>query len=489
MHTRRMSIAARTVHAFWAWAILWPALAAARVEWRPEERDYLAAKGTLHFCVDPDWAPLERIDEQGRHVGMAADFLTLMADHGQLQLRLVPTKDWNDSMARARSGECDLLSLANATPEREVFLDFTTPYLELPIVVVTRADVPHIANIVQVADRPLGILRGFAAGELFRLKFPGIRLVPIDSYAQGFGMVQSGELFGVLGNMASVGQMLQKNKVLDLKIAGWTGEQAQLGIATRKDEPLLQGIFQKLVDAIEPRETQTIMNRWLAVRFEQGFDYRLFWRTFAIVLAAGAIVVTWAMTLRRLNRQLSEANGRLAEVSRRDALTGLHNRMHLDQELPSLIALCRRNRLPLSLAVIDIDFFKQVNDRHGHPFGDAALCDVARRLEASFRRSGDMVVRYGGEEFIVVVAGGSADDARARMQAFREDLRQRPVAVDGIEASISASIGLLTTVPGAEDTPAQIIARADAALYAAKRDGRDRVVCAAEDAAPHSREA
>ncbi|MBK7144582.1 MAG: diguanylate cyclase [Xanthomonadales bacterium] len=453
-----------------------PLLAATGIDWTDEERTYLQAKGTIRFCVDPDWPPLEQIDGQGRHVGMAADFLALMASRGQLTLELVATADWTQSLERVQRGDCDLLSLANATPEREVYLDFTRPYLELPIVVVTRADVQHIASIVQVADRPLGILKGFAAQELFRAKYPGIRLVEIDSYANGFGRVQSGELFGVLGNMASMGHLMQQNKVLDLKIAGWTGEQAQLGIATRKDEPMLAQVFDKLVQSIGPRDTQAIMNRWLAVRFEQGFDYRLFWRTLIIAALVAGLILAWAITLRRFNRRLRDANARLAEANRRDALTGLHNRIHLDHELPLRLRLCSRNRLGLTVAMVDVDHFKRINDSFGHPFGDASLQHVARLLAQSFRRESDLVARYGGEEFIVVIVGTTADEAMAQLEAFRGLVQRSPILFAGEQAGLTVSIGLHASVPLASETPERLIQLADAALYQAKREGRDRVV-------------
>jgi len=453
-----------------------PLLAATGIDWTDEERAYLQAKGSIRFCVDPDWPPLEQIDAQGRHVGMAADFLALMASRGQLSLKLVATADWTQSLERVRHGDCDLLSLANATPEREVYLDFTRPYLELPIVVVTRGDVQHIASIVQVADRPLGILKGFAAQELFRSKYPGIRLVEIDSYADGFGRVQSGELFGVLGNMASMGHLLQQNKVLDLKIAGWTGEQAQLGIATRKDEPMLARVFGKLAQSIGPRDTQAIMNRWLAVRFEQGFDYRLFWRTLIIAVLVAGLILIWAITLRRLNLRLHDANARLAEANRRDALTGLHNRIHLDHELPLRLRLCSRNQLGMTVAMIDVDHFKRINDSFGHPFGDASLQHVAQLLAQSFRRESDLIVRYGGEEFIVVIVGATADEAMAQLEAFRGLVQRSPIMFAGEQARLTVSIGFHAGVPLASETPERLIQLADAALYQAKREGRDRVV-------------
>ena len=89
---------------------------------------------------------------------------------------------------------------------------------------------------------------------------------------------RNGELYGFIGNMMSIGWVLQQNKIYDVKIAGRIGHDNLMSVATRNDEPILRDVFQKLVDSIQPAERQEITNRWIAVRFEQGFDYRRLWQ-------------------------------------------------------------------------------------------------------------------------------------------------------------------------------------------------------------------
>jgi polar amino acid transport system substrate-binding protein len=463
-----------------AWVFASCALAlgvgAAELRWSPEEQAYLAQKGPLRMCVAPDWPPMESIDAQGRHVGIGAEFIALMAKRGGLTIELQKTPDWAATWALAQAGECDFLSMIMDSPEREQLFAFTTPYVNIPGVVVTRQEVPYVASIDQVLDQKLGIVRGFVGAELLRARYPGIRITEVDSYQQGLGMVQAGQLFGMLGNMASIGYLFQQNQISDLKIAGWVGSQSRMSVGTRKDDPMLGQIFQKLVDAIEPAESQTILNHWLNVRFEQGFDYELFWRTLAVLVLIGSLLGYWMVKLSRLNRQLREANDRLAEAGRHDALTGLHNRLCLDQKLPASLRLCIRNRLHLSLAMIDIDHFKQINDRFGHPFGDASLKHVANIMAVSFRRETDSSVRYGGEEFVVLIEGGERADAIAQMEALRTHIERMPVHYDGHEAALTVSIGLYTQVPPPGEDAMSVLKAADAALYRAKESGRNRLV-------------
>lgn len=473
LHTRSMRCAALLLVALAAGVSAAPA---SRFVLEPAERAYLDAKGPLRLCVDPDWAPLESIDASGRHIGIGADVMALLAARAGVEVRLVPTPSWSVSLAKAQAHECDLLSMVTRTPEREAWFDFTEPYIDIPGVIVTRGDVHHVTSLVQVLDEPLGIMRGFSTVQTLREQYPGIRLVEVDSYREGFEKVQAGEIFGMLGNMASVGHALQRDGITDLKIAGWTGAVTRSSIATRNDEPQLGRIFQRLVASMGPEERQPILNRWLAVRFDPGFDHHWFWRTTAPVLVGLLVLLAWSVSLRRLNARLRLANGQLAESSRRDALTGLGNRMHLDEQLPARLHLCARNGLPLVVAMIDIDHFKHVNDCHGHPVGDGALRAMAAELRAAFRREDDLLVRYGGEEFIVLLTGGSIEEAIAQLQAFRERIAGSTLDAAGVPLQLTVSIGVQAVRPSSGDTPEKLLEAADAALYVAKAEGRNRLV-------------
>ena len=452
--------------------------ARAQIQWSPAELAYLQSRKPLRMCVAPDWMPIEGIDAAGRHTGVAADFMKLMARRGGLNIELVRTKTWDESFALGQRRQCDLFSLLMDSPSRRSFLDFTTPYLEIPGVIATSVRVPFVASLDQVRGKRLGHMRGFAGVELLKLQHPGIHLVEVDSYEEGVNKVQDGELFGFIGNMMSIGRVLQENKISDVKIAGRIGHDNLMSVATRNDEPMLHAVFQRLVDSIRPEERQEIMNRWLPVRFEQGFDYRLFWEVMSVVALIGAVTLFWATKLRRVNAELRAANRRLADISRHDALTGLHNRMHFDDVIGTTMNLCARNALTMTLAMIDLDRFKDVNDAYGHPFGDTCLRHVAAMLRTTFRRDTDTTIRYGGEELAVVNAGTPSAEMIERLETFRRDVDQSVVALDGLESRLTLSIGVWSGVPGPADDPQRILERADTALYQAKESGRNRIVVA-----------
>ena len=180
----------------------------------------------------------------------------------------------------------------------------------------------------------------------------------------------------------------------------------------------------------------------------------------------------------RLRRQLDDIRtleSRLREQADRDPLTGVYNRRYFDAAMARELANCRRERLPLGLRLIDIDHFKQVNDTHGHQAGDAVLDRLAQLLR-EHARAADVICRYGGEEFLLLLPGMPQAAAVARAEACREAFSRVRVAFDGAQVSATLSIGVACAAPDGAESPAQLLRRADQALYRAKAAGRNRVV-------------
>ena len=171
----------------------------------------------------------------------------------------------------------------------------------------------------------------------------------------------------------------------------------------------------------------------------------------------------------------------LREQAIRDPLTGLFNRRYFDETLAREVARVRRDGDALSLAMIDLDHFKQVNDRYGHGTGDRLLAELGRILLVQ-KRTGDFACRYGGEEFAVVLLGSDLDGAVQRAEEWRRLFGEFRVAVDEGMVGTTLSAGLAQLGP--EESWGALLERADFALYEAKARGRDRVVIADGDAAP-----
>ena len=173
-------------------------------------------------------------------------------------------------------------------------------------------------------------------------------------------------------------------------------------------------------------------------------------------------------------RNALEANERLALLAATDPLTGLANRRRFDEALDEACRPEARRDRPLCLAMLDADHFKRLNDRHGHLVGDAVLRAVAGRLAVRTRRPGELAYRFGGEEFVALLPGLDLDAAEAWAERVRSEVAVGVMERDGIE--ITLSVGIALAPAGGRVDPAGLVSAADAALYEAKRAGRDRVV-------------
>jgi diguanylate cyclase (GGDEF)-like protein len=178
-------------------------------------------------------------------------------------------------------------------------------------------------------------------------------------------------------------------------------------------------------------------------------------------------------------RQLNLARDELDRLSGVDPLTGLLNRRGFEKAAADLSAATEARDAPVAALVCDVDEFKQMNDCFGHEFGDAGLRRLANVLRSAAGDRGFALGRHGGDEFVVLMAGAARSEAVAFAEELRAAMTAQPVEANGARALLTISVGLATTERWEGDVT-RLVGAADAALYQAKRDGRNRVVIASE---------
>ena len=272
-----------------------------------KEKNYLEKKKTIKMCVDPDWMPFEKI-EKGKHVGIAADYIKIIEEKIKKPIILVPTKTWSESLELGQKKDCDIFSLIRTTPQREKYLNFTKPYLEIPLVIAADINAPFIDNILQVKDKKIAIVKDYAVGEILRIKYPNIDFVNVNNIHEGLELVEKGSVFGFIDTLLTIGYQIQNNYIGQLKISGRFNEIWELGIGVRNDEPILTSIFDKAIDDISANQKQRILNKWISVNYQKEIDH-----VFLYEVLAGLIVFTFILflfyrqyLLKKLNAQLNE---------------------------------------------------------------------------------------------------------------------------------------------------------------------------------------
>ncbi len=213
---------------------------------------------------------------------------------------------------------------------------------------------------------------------------------------------------------------------------------------------------------------------------EAGGDDYLFKPVSEVVLAAKVRAMQRIIQMRHsllvLTRKLDSANRELTRLSAVDGLTGIANRRQFDEALLREWRRCLREREPLSLLMVDVDYFKQYNDGYGHQAGDECLKTVAATLRGKLRRPADIVARYGGEEFAAVLPDTAQEGAVRVAESMNSAIQQLGIPHEGsVFGSLTVSVGVATLIPLQVEGLPRLLGAADWALYEAKREGRNCV--------------
>ncbi|AOO64326.1 transporter substrate-binding domain-containing protein [Sulfurospirillum halorespirans] len=433
-----------------------------RLAFSLDEQLYLAQKKRITLCINPDQMPLE-MNQKGKHVGIVADYIHEMEQFIGIPIEVVQTQTWTESLRYAKERTCDILSLAIATPERKTYLNFTHAYMQIPLVLVSSEDKVFYSDIGQLVGKPIGLTKGYAFGEILKVRYPNIHFVDVNNDADGLKQVEQKKLFGFIGTLVTVAYQIQKEYYGSLKIVSKLDDKLDLSVATRSDEPLLHSIFEKAVNSIDSAKKQTILNQWVSINVEDHLDYTY------IYMAMGFIGILILIVLIR-QHQLKKYNAQLEILSSTDKLTGIHNRLKLDDILEYEKKMFDRDQLPLCIILFDLDYFKHVNDNYGHKRGDEVLKSIAK-IVTHAKREMDVFGRWGGEEFLLICHNTDIEGAKI----LAEKLRLAIASYEFPEiVSLTASFGVAQFEK--YDSIVKVFDKADQALYEAKEQGRNRVV-------------
>ena len=447
------------------------------------ERDYLKTKKVLRVCVDPDRLPFDGVDENRQHTGLSKDYFDIFSRMLGVRMVVPEVADWNDLIRKAKSRECDVVAQINASEKRKSFLDFTTPYFYLPLAVVTRYDRIFVEESLEGAGTQFAVIEGDIANDKLRRRYPGIVLVEVKNNIQAMEMVYNGEVFGYIGAQGAVAFAIQSLDLSKLAVTGSLPLRYELSVATRNDEPLLGSAFEKAVLHVDPKEAQSIRDKWIAIAIEKVTDYTLLWLTLLVLGTVIVVSLYWNHYLAKANRKirdtlkdLHEAQAQLEDQNRvfkqqsiTDALTGIYNRLKLDEDIAYAIKLASRTKREFSIILLDIDHFKMVNDQFGHLIGDELLKAFASLLLGSIRKS-DIVGRWGGEEFLIICPDTDLQGCEKLAEQLRTKISRQEFPGEQV---LSASLGIAVHHP--DEKADSLIGRVDKALYRAKKQGRNSV--------------
>lgn len=446
-----------------------------RVIFTDQQLKYLDQHKILRMCVDPDWLPIEAIIE-GQYIGIGADFIDLFKRNINNDITLVETSTWQQTLDAFAEGKCDFIPVLNDTPERRKTMSFSFPYLHFPSVLVTHQNnEPY--KLQQVLHKSLGIIKGYSYKEIFENLYKGVKLKEYDSIEDGFAAVTEGEIYGFIDSLPVIAKQIQ-NTYPEFKVVEKFESNYEFSLAVAKNNIVLLNIFNKLLGSIELQDQEYILNRWSPVLYERNEDVSGYIVSIAFFLLLVLFLLLGLYYSKKSNKKLEKMKLKLEALAIHDYLTELPNRSYFKEQLKKEWSRGQRSKEMLSLMIIDIDNFKHFNEEFGRLEGDNCLIELSRRLQNIVKRPADLLARWEGEEFIVLLPNTDEEGIKAlTAEIFYMLNGWTPECSNSASRNaLSVSIGAACMLVSPTYTEKELTRRAARALYRAQDAGYNQMM-------------
>lgn len=264
-----------------------------------EEKRWLAENNVIQVATDPTQTPLEFIDGNGDITGITGSYLNKISEFLNVEFVSAGARNWTDSMNKIQSGEADVISLVTATPEREQFLTFTDPYVNVVHMIFAREGEEVYGNMDGLLGKKVAQVEGFAVKKFIERDHPEIEIISAPSVAEALQLVAKGEADAYVGSMPMATYQIASEGLTNLTVVGDTPYRGENGFAIRKELPHLASAMQKALANITADERGEISRQWLGLQQEQVVDYQLVSRVVLIAAIIVAAILFWNYSLRR----------------------------------------------------------------------------------------------------------------------------------------------------------------------------------------------
>lgn len=257
---------------------------AIEVDLTPGQRIWLNKHPVIRLATDNAWPPFEWIDDEMQYQGIASDYMSLIEKRLGIQFELEKNKPWPEVVAAVKERKLDVFSCVAKNPQRLKYANFTQPYLSFPMVIITTSEVSYIDGVNDLKNLHVSVVKGYATHEYLTAHHPNIKLYLVKTSEEGLDAVSKGKVNVFIDNIATATSIIKSKGLTNLKISGEMPVRYELAMAVRNDWPELINILQLALDSVSDEERQIIHNKWIGVRYEHGFNYDLFWKSFSVFI-------------------------------------------------------------------------------------------------------------------------------------------------------------------------------------------------------------
>jgi len=230
-----------------------------------EEKRWLKDHPILTFAPDPNWAPVEFFDKNGKYSGMTADYVQLMEQKLGIKFHALRLNNWDEIIHKVSKGEIDFVPAAAITPNRQQRLLFSKPYLKLRSVIVVNKKETDDINIADLNGKVVTVVSGYANQEFLQREYPDVHLRLVENEEEGLRQVSYGKAYAFIGSIATTSYIMENQVMANLRIAGEGGYIWNLAFASYKDRPILNRILSKGLGAITEQERHAIFTKWIVI--------------------------------------------------------------------------------------------------------------------------------------------------------------------------------------------------------------------------------
>lgn len=439
------------------------------LQFTQHEIDWMKQHPVVRLAIDSNWSPIEYVDAKGNMQGISASFFNYFSAKTGLIFKPDTHSNWVQAVEKMKKQQLDVYPAAISTEERRKYARFTEPYVKFATVIATRNDEPYLSQMKMLQGKVVAVTKDYAFEEMMREIFPKVKLYLVKDAAEGLRAVSLGKAYGYVDNVAVIGHYIKTQGLNNLKISGELTFSSSIAIGVRKDWPELQSILQKVLNAMPAETYESLIKPWLKVSYQTQYQWKQLLIYVIPISIVFAIIMFFNHRLRKTQIELEETNENLSRLSITDHLTKVYNRQYLDQVLETEAVRVDRYGSKLSLIMIDLDFFKKVNDTYGHLAGDEVLIGLSETVSELLRKT-DIFGRWGGEEFMVICTETSLENAAVLAEKIRITVEEATL-LEGLKQTLSLGVAEYSSIEKINNT----VDRADSCLYEAKRNGRNQV--------------
>lgn len=279
-----------------------------------QEKQYLKAKKEITMCVDPDWYPFEAIDKNGNHIGIASDLIKIVAKRTGIQIKLIKTNNWYETLNLSKTKQCDIVSFLNQSPMRDDWLIFSEPLLVDRNVLIAREEFPFVSDINGLSNKTIAIPAETSIAEKVKKDFPNLKIINAKDESESCKMVSERKADVTLRSLIMASYTIRKDGLFNLKIAGQPdGYENIFRIGILKDDVILKEILNKGIRTITPIEKESIVAKYTGIKYQDGIDYKTFFIWFSIGTLLMILVLVWNYTLRKKVSIEADKNNKMKE--------------------------------------------------------------------------------------------------------------------------------------------------------------------------------